>query len=162
MRRTLLQINGQRTMGILIELRMKSIQRPCRNNQVMTTIPLLFTEWKQMPQSDREDRASVAELLLSGYEAYLVRDDSDEVLNQKVAAIKELYFNLSSGLMDDHYWEDLRFTSKFSPTAAEFGQKAHGIIETPYEEYIYKDKVSKAVYTNWQNRLKIEYPIRPE
>jgi len=113
-------------------------------------------------KSDREDRASVAELLLSGYEAYLVRDDSDEVLNQKVATIKEFYFNLSSGLMDDHYWEDLRFTSKFSPTAAEFGQKAHGIIETPYEEYIYKDKVSKAVYTNWQNRLKIEYPNQPE
>ncbi|OGG66082.1 hypothetical protein A3I99_02105 [Candidatus Kaiserbacteria bacterium RIFCSPLOWO2_02_FULL_45_11b] len=108
--------------------------------------------------SDKEDRASVVEILLSGYEAYLIRDKTDIILHQKVASIKEFYFNLSNGLMDDEYWEDLRLNQKFSPAVAEFTEKAHGIIKTPYEEYIFKDRVSSELYADWQNRLKIEYP----
>lgn len=55
----------------------------------------------------REDRATVAELLLTNPKTAMELAAQDAILSAKIATCKEYYLKLSGGKMNEQYWQDL-------------------------------------------------------
>lgn len=110
--------------------------------------------------NSEEDRATIAEKLMKG--TYLDEDianNNDEILMSKVQKLKEYYYNLSLGLMDESYWQYLRFgvheeeSGKLIPVQIYTNDKAKDIVSTPYQNYSLRHKVSEDTYKTWQLKL---------
>lgn len=110
-------------------------------------------------ESDLEDRATIVEFLMTGYEDQLAERYKDEpILEVKVRDVKNFYHTFSYGLIDEEYWQLVKTVSKDFNFKEHFTQKAAEILRTPYSDYKSKDSVDEVTYSNWQARLKLEYP----
>ncbi len=117
--------------------------------------------------NSEEDRTTVVELLLGNKPL----TSPDPILKQKIDLIKDHYFKMSCGLMDDSYWSLIHNFSQVQNSetrakciTAHFRKRAHEIIQKPYEIFVKQEQ--KAVipedYRAWQYKLKISYPTVAE
>ncbi len=63
-----------------------------------------------------EDRAQIAMGLMEDYPGIMRQADGDPVLAEKIQAIKDRFWHLSGGVMDDGYWKTLQKQRYNGPT----------------------------------------------
>lgn len=122
-------------------------------------------------KTSEEDRATTVELLAKEG-AISFKYEDDPILSKKLDLMRDFYFKLSKGLMDNKYWDmrsmvramlngphyrDSNHRSK--PMTNYLKEQAGKIISTPYESFDGKKLVSKETYAVWQTQLKAEYQL---
>lgn len=102
-----------------------------------------------------EDRGTIAEMLFTT-DPSPYQNTKDKILKAKIEKIKDYYFNVSCGLMNENYWP-LTKTSSPEDMTKYFIAQAHIIVNTQYDNYPYTDRVSADTYATWQSKLKLAY-----
>ena len=104
--------------------------------------------------SEREDRATIIEEMMTYYGYSGIESHGDAILNNKISYLKKYYLAASAGLINDEYWEIVNRNKDKESTQFFFALQTERILTTPYAQSPYQEQVTEAEYESWQAKLK--------
>ena len=119
-------VSPQMSTGALVYMYREELDKLANNNTITKSEKdaalkelqgFAYDDGKENPE---EDRATIAELLLSAPEELGAPERMDQVLSKKISFIKKFCFQKSRGIMDEGYWETIRHAKGNSEIVARY------------------------------------------